>query len=82
MLLCAVRVFIMATFDNVYLCIGGRRGGFDTTDLWFCYMGYLDLSLLALTRHMTVLEVYIGKCLNYKMLTVVLCLSFVLEDGR
>jgi len=24
------------TFDNVYLCIGGRRGGFDTTDLWFC----------------------------------------------
>ena len=29
----------------------GRRGGFDTTDLWFCYMGYLGLSLLALTRH-------------------------------
>ena len=51
MLLCAVQVFIMATFDNVYLCISGRRGGFDTTDLWFCYMGYLDLSLLALTRH-------------------------------
>ena len=61
------------TFDNVYLCIGGRRVGFDTTDLWFCvwdiwisvcsqfgwYLGYCkDVVVMVILGFYSVVRVY------------------------